>query len=54
MEENIKIKVEETGYIWDLKKLKRLAQIVKKNEEEAKMIEKKEKMAEMMPQKCQD
>jgi hypothetical protein len=33
---NIRIKTD-TGYIWDLNKLKRLAQIVKRNEEEAKL-----------------
>jgi len=31
---NIRIKTD-TGYIWDLNNLKRLAQIVKRNEEEA-------------------
>jgi hypothetical protein len=37
---NIKIKTD-TGYVWDLNKLKRLAQIVKRNEEEAKYLNNK-------------
>lgn len=39
-EKNIRIKVEETGYVWDRNKLRRLAQIVKRNEDEASRREK--------------